>query len=331
MVTSGYNNVAPGDGSGRLFILDANTGALIRSINTGVGTTSTPSGLGRIAGWANFPDNNNTAQRVYGGDLLGNLWRFDVNGDIPLLADPPVYDAQRLATLLDPDGVPQPITSKPELGKIEAYPVVFIGTGQLLGSNDLVSTQTNSLYAIKDRLTDTDYGSPRPLSPAQTDPTPGDFVAQTLTSAICPAESVYCTAGDAIVTASNNAVDFNVNDGWYIDFPVAGERLNTDLRLQLGTLAFNTNTPTTGACVPVGVSFTYFLNYRSGGYVEGTSLLGVRLGDYLSTAPSVVRLIDGTIRGLIRTDEPGTISSPIPFSPGPLDTRRVSWRELVNE
>ncbi|MCP5228670.1 PilC/PilY family type IV pilus protein [Accumulibacter sp.] len=332
IVTSGYNNVAPGDGNGRLFVLNANTGALIRSISTSIGSTTTPSGLARIAGWANFPDNNNTVQRIYGGDLLGNLWRFDVNGDIPLPAVPPalpVYDAQRLATLLDPGGVPQPITSKPELGKIGAYPVVFVGTGQLLGTDDLVTTQTNSLYAIKDRLTDTDYGSPRPLTPAQTVPTPGEFVAQTLTSGICPSGNTFCTAGDSIITATNNAVDFDVKDGWYIDFPVAGERINTDLRLQLGTLAFNSNTPTTGACVPVGVSFAYYLDYRTGGYVDGTSgLLGVRLGDYLSSSPSVIRLQDGTVRALIRTDAPGTLSLPVPTPPLPLDTRRISWREV---
>jgi type IV pilus assembly protein PilY1 len=129
-----------------------------------------------------------------------------------------------------------------------------------------------------------------------------------------------------------NAVDFNTNDGWYIDFPVAGERVNTDLRLQLSTLAFNTNTPTTGACVPVGVSFAYFLDYRTGGAVEGTDgLVGIKLGDYLSTSPSVIRLEDGTIRELIRTDSPDTISAPVPTAPTPLDTRRVSWRELITE
>ncbi|MCP5249718.1 MAG: hypothetical protein H6942_14475 [Candidatus Accumulibacter sp.] len=335
IVSSGYNNISPGDGQGRLFILNADTGALIRSISTGAGDTTTPSGLSRITAWANFPDNNNTAQRVYGGDLLGNVWRFDVNGDIPVPAIPPalpVYDAQRLATLVDANAVAQPITSKPELGMVNGYPVVFVATGQLLGSDDLVTSQGQSLYAIKDRLTDTDYGSPRPLTPAQTTPVPGDFVTQTLTTGVCPTGNAYCTAGDTIVTATNNAVDFHVKDGWYIDFPVAGERVNTDLRLQLGTLAFNTNTPTAGACVPVGVSFAYFLDYRSGGYVDGTSgLLGVRLGEYLSSAPSVIRLEDGTIRELIRTDAPDTISAPVPTAPGPLDTRRVSWRELVTE
>ncbi|NMQ27460.1 hypothetical protein E4Q23_06630 [Candidatus Accumulibacter phosphatis] len=339
IVASGYNNVVPGDGEGRLFILNATSGAVIRTISTEVGDASTPSGLARIAGWANFPDNNNTTQRIYGGDLRGNLWRFDINGDIPVTVEPPVYEAQRLAKLVDAAGVAQPITSKPELGKVGSHPVVFVGTGQLLGSDDLVTAQQQSLYAIKDRLTVTDltadppvygdYGSPRqPLSPPQETPPPGDFVKQTLTSVLCPdSTTLYCT-----VTSSDFAVDFNSNDGWYVDFPVLGERINTDLRLQLGTLAFNTNTPTTGACVPVGVSYAYFLDYRSGGAVEGTDgLVGTKLGDFLSTSPSVIRLEDGTIRELIRTDTPDTISAPVPTAPTPLDTRRVSWRELVTE
>jgi type IV pilus assembly protein PilY1 len=335
LVTSGYNNLSPGDGGGHLFIIRASDGVLLRTISTGAGDTTTPSGLSRISAWANFPDANNTAQRVYGGDQLGNLWRFDVNGDIPQPATPPatpVYDAQRLATLKDPSGVAQPITTRPELGKIGPHAVAFVATGQLLGTDDLVTTQTQTVYAIKDRLLDLDYGSPRPLTPAQTTPTPGVFVAQTLSSSTCQAGNAFCTVGQAIVLGSNNPVDFDVHDGWYADFPVAGERVNTELRLQLGTLALNTNTPTLGACVPVGVSFAYFFDYNCGCPVGGTSgLSGIRLGDYLSSAPSVIRLVDGTIRELIRTDTPGTISTPVPTAPSPLDTRRVSWRELVTE
>ncbi|MBN8455419.1 PilC/PilY family type IV pilus protein, partial [Accumulibacter sp.] len=335
IVTSGYNNITPGDGAGHLFIIRASDGTLLRTISTGVGDTTTPSGLSRISAWANFPDANNTAQRVYGGDQLGNLWRFDVNGDIPLPAVPPatpVYDAQRLATLKDPAGVAQPITTRPELGKVGPHAVMFVGTGQLLGTDDLVNSQTQTIYAIKDRLLDVDYGSPRPLSPPQTTPTPGSFVAQTLTSATCQAGNPFCTAGSAIVLGTNNPVDFDVDDGWYADFPVAGERVNTELRLQLGTLALNTNTPTLGACVPVGVSFAYFFDFDCGCPVDGTNgLSGIRLGDYLSSAPSVIRLVDGTIKELIRTDAPGTISTPVPTAPSPLDTRRVSWRELVTE
>lgn len=343
--SSGYNNYGPGDGVGRLFILNANTGALIRSISTGVGDTTTPSGLGRITAWANYPNYNNFAKRVYGGDLLGNLWRFDVNGDIPTEVDPPVYDAQRLATLKDANGAVQPITSRPEIGKVKDYPVVFVATGQLLGGGDLSTTQRQSIYAIKDRLINEDYGSPRPQTPAQTSPTPGQFVNQTPTNTtllgaplLCSNDDAdatdgdggYCVEGEGIVKSTANTVDFNTKDGWYMDFPVAGERVNTDLRLVQGTLAFNTNTPQSGACVPVGVSYAYFLDYRTGGYVEGSNgLIGVRLGSYLASAPSIIRLEDGTIKELVRTDSATTLVKEVPTAPTLFSTRRISWRELI--
>jgi len=339
IVASGYNNnVSPGDGGGHLFILDAASGERIRTISTGVGNAETPSGLSRIAAWANFPDNNNTALRVYGGDQFGNLWRFDVNGDIPL-ADTPVYDAQLLATLKDAAGVAQPITTKPELGKVGSHPVVFVATGQLLGPDDLGTRQTHSMYAITDRLltgSDGNYGNPRLVS-AQDDeddapPVAGTFVKQELSAGTCPANNAFCTLRNAIVTTSKKAVDFNTHAGWYIDFLEPGERVNTEIRLQLGTLAFNTNKPTGGACQPIGVSFAYFLDYRSGAAVEGTDgIAGVRLGNYLSASPSIIRLENGTIRALVRTDAPSTISAPVPAAPSPFDTRRVSWRELVTE
>jgi len=332
IISSGYNNVSPGDGLGRLYVLNADTGALIRSISTGAGSTTTPSGLSRITAWANFPDSNNTAQRVYGGDLLGNLWRFDVNGDIPSIASPQVYVAQRLATLKDANGVAQPITSKPELAKVKNAAVVFVGTGQLLGSDDLSTTQSQSMYAIKDRLVNDDYGSPRPLSPAQTSPVPGTFIAQTLSTDTCDsANGGFCTVGDAIVNSTNNAVNFTLDDGWYTDFPVAGERVNTDLNLTQGTLAVNTNTPTLGACKPVGSSFAYYLDYRTGGPIEGTDgMVGGKLGNYLSTTSRPVE-VNGKLFALIRTDSPSTKFPPLPVSPTPVPSRRISWRELITE
>jgi type IV pilus assembly protein PilY1 len=50
-----------------------------------------------------------------------------------------VYDAQRLATLKDPAGVAQPITTRPELGKVGPHAVMYVATGQLLGTDDLVN------------------------------------------------------------------------------------------------------------------------------------------------------------------------------------------------
>ena len=94
LVTSGYDNGTDsptksgpatfvanspaGNGKGYLYVLNAATGAIISKISTGVGTAAAPSGLAKIAGY-NVESGGNKVSYVYGGDLLGNLWRFDIN------------------------------------------------------------------------------------------------------------------------------------------------------------------------------------------------------------------------------------------------------------
>ncbi|MEO8385541.1 MAG: PilC/PilY family type IV pilus protein, partial [Betaproteobacteria bacterium] len=128
LVASGYNNVVPGDGVGRLFVLNAGTGAIIRTISTGVGTITTPSGLAKIETFVNNTNTDNSALQVYGGDLLGNLWRFDINDNVGAAG----YDAQRLVTFLNAASTPQPITAKPEVGLVSGETVVYVGTGLFL-------------------------------------------------------------------------------------------------------------------------------------------------------------------------------------------------------
>lgn len=331
LVASGYNNTPPGDGQGRLFILNADTGAVIDSIGTGTGSGTDPSGLAKISAWVNYPSYNNTAQRVYGGDLLGNLWRFDINGSIP----PDGKEAKRLATLKDASNTAQPITSRPELGLVNNKPVVFVGTGQLLGASDLVATNSKqSIYAIKDPLSTDDYGNPRDST--------NNFVKQTMTTDAdgdgtidtCPAGKTYCVEGEIMVSIkTKNEVDWATKNGWYVDLPVGGERINTDMTLLSGSLIFTTNTPQSGACVPAGISYTYALDYLTGGYVEGTNgFVGFHLGDYLSTHPALIKLPSGDIRSLIKGDCPTCLGqTEPPIAPPDLGRRRVSWRELVVE
>jgi type IV pilus assembly protein PilY1 len=331
LVASGYNNVSPGDGEGHLFILDAATGALIRNISTGVGSTGTPSGLAKLSAFATYPEYNNTALRVYGGDLLGNLWRFDINDDVGATG----YDAQLLVALKgrDKEGhvQPQPITSRPELGLINNRPVVFVGTGQMLGASDMGSRDTQSLYAILDPLqecTGACYADPRTL--------PTLFVKQEMTGGgTCPEANPYCPTGASMVTVTDNAVDWGSQNGWYVDFPGEGERVTTSMRLMQGTLAIITNTPQEGACVPVGISFAYFLDYRSGSFVTGTDgLAGHQLGNDLAAAGAYMQTDDGSVVGLVDRDCAGKdCISPTdpPFEPPAYKVRRISWRELIIE
>jgi len=334
LFASGYNNVpnddgAGGDGQGRLYVLNANTGAFIRSIPTGVGNTSSPAGLAKIAAQVVNPAADNTVVAVYGGDLYGNVWRFDINNTVGATG----YDAQLLATLTDSGGNPQPITGKPQVGYVDNNTVVFVGTGSYLAASDISNTNVQSVYAIKDPLTATTTPSTAIYSNIRS--TSSGFVKQTQTNTTCPTgtSTVICEPGDLVRTSTNELVDFSVGPGWYLDLPDAGERANTDLILSLGLLGFNTNVPNVEACNLGGYSFSYSLDYRTGASVasSATGVVAVKLANQLASRPEYVRLTDGTIvqitglsGGDLKTTQP-------PTPPFASVTRRTSWRELISE
>ena len=328
MFASGYNNVSPGDGVGRLYVVNAITGALVTTINgtgiisTGVGSTGTPSGLSRIRAWVDDAMNDNSAVRIYGGDLLGNVWRFDVNNNVGAAG----FDAQRLVTLVDGSGNPQPLTAKPEIGDCSGTAVVFTGTGRYLGASDLANTQQQTFYAIKDGLGSTALTNPRASG--------SRFIPQVETSTTCPpgTSTSICNTGQSVRTSTSDPVNFNTDNGWYIDFPNSGERANTDPTLALGTIAFNTNIPNSSACTVGGNSFRYFLDYCTGAPVSTAgSVVAVSLGNALATRPVIVRLPNNTIVELTQLSDGTTVTSNVPIGAGGIVTRRVSWRELVND
>lgn len=336
MVTSGYNNVSPGNGHGILWVLNAKTGALIKKIDTGAGSTSTtpgcttapcPAGLAKISAYVESGATNNTALRVYGGDYLGNVWRFDVSG---LTASGGTAPVQLLATLADSMGTRQPVTARPEVGKVANQTVVFVGTGAYMGVSDIASTGVQSMYAIKDTLATSGaasglYGSPRSNTCNDTIKT-NCFMKQILQNS------------DKIRLASSSVsypMDFTNMNGWYIDLPVSGERMNTNPDLQLGTLAFTTNIPSTASsCSAGGSSYFNYVDFRTGLGVPGAAqrageLLTNGSTTALATAPTLVRLPNGKIIGITNLSDGSTITTDTPVSPANIRTRRLSWRELI--
>ena len=336
IIASGYNNA---DGVGRVYVLNASTGALIRTISTATGTAATPSGLAKLAARAPTSATDNTVNQVYGGDLLGNVWRFDVNGDIGTTG----YDAQLLVTLKNAGGTVQPITGKPTVASVNNFPLIMVGTGRYLGITDLSDTTTYSMYAIIDRLGTTTLTTPRQ--------TLSGFVQQTLFDGFCPSDapSTLCTQGEVVRTVSSNSVDWSVNNGWYIDFLLGGERSVTDPTLALGTLVFTTIKPqssssgTVSACTGTdtavtATSYVYYLDFLTGGAVTGTkNVVGNLLCTCVATRPSVVRTQTGNVEAIIRTSGGGTGTGTdmgqtsrqdLPYDPGTSSMRRVSWRDL---
>ena len=315
---SGYNNVSPGDGRGRLYVVRANDGVLLRTIDTGAGNTTTPSGMAHIRAWVDRTDVNNTTLRVYGGDNDGNLWRFDVNGDVGASG----YDAQLLATLRDSFGNAQPMTARPELGLVSGKAVVYVGTGRYLGVTDLTDARQQTIYAVKDALGSTGWGNPR---------SSGNFVQQTLTDGTCPTGATVCLPSETVRFGTANPVDFTIGGGWFIDLPASSERANTDPQLALGTLVFTTNIINPGACTVGGTSYINFFDYRTGGPVSSsTGVVSALLGGAVATRTTIIKLPSGKVVGITRLSNSATSIDNLPIDGSGGGARRISWRELTN-
>jgi type IV pilus assembly protein PilY1 len=310
VVTSGYNNA---DGDGHLWVLDANKGTKILEIKTGVGTAASPSGLGRISAWVDDGLNDNTLQRVYGGDMFGNLWRFDINDTIGAAGT----EATALATFLYPGSpaVPQPITTKPELGLVGNVPYVYAGTGRYLGGSDTTDTSKQSLYGLREDLAG-GLGDVR--------------------SKACMVQQTITVINANQRSTSNLPVDPVANCGWFIDFDpggkTPGERINVDPKLQLGVLAVATNIPEKSVCTVGGSSFLYFFDYAKGTFVSTStnSLVGQRIGNSIAVGLNTYRLPDGRVVSTVTTsdDQHPVFDNPENLLIG-AEGKRVLWRELL--
>lgn len=333
LVTSGYNNGtnagdSGGDGLGHLYVIDPKTGDLIKDIpTTGCNSTptTTPCGLAQISAYVENTAVDNQTDFVYGGDLSGNVWRFNLKSN-----NSGSWAVSKLAVLKDASGAVQPVTTTPELAQIKVGGTdkrfVYVGTGQYLGDSDVPcpssgcppgktqnvhATQTQTMYALIDDTTST-----------LTDPVRSVLQQQTLT--VDPADP-----NKRKVTSITP--DWTTEKGWYVDLLRSGERINVDPALASGALIFSSNIPDPTICVPGGSSWLYFLDYATGGLVtqSTTSWSGTAIGQTLSSRPVLIQLPSGKIVVLIRRSDATTIKEDAPLPSTSSGGRRVSWREIL--
>lgn len=294
LLPSGYNNVPESgsyisaDGGGYLFMVDVASGALLQTFATGIGSPSNPSGLAYVNTRVDDIIKDNTSIAAYGGDLMGNMWRFDLSkGTV----------SQVMAL-----GPSQPITTAAEMGLVNDYVVLFFGTGRYLDKTDLDNTAPQTLYAVK-------------------------------------ADNGLASRGNMTQKAINgvgidaSSVNWNTQDGWYLDLPVAKERSNLPPQLFYGTIAFATIIPEASACQPGGSSRMYFLDYKTGGGVDD----GQAVFTFTSAIVgfTVIELPGGTKKLYpIRADGALPIPINMPISTGTSSNsksgHRMMWRELAN-
>lgn len=321
IIASGHNNVSPGDGNGHLFMLDAirgpdrSTGQPLLKLDTTVGgtaggNTATPSGLTKLAAWVDS-ERDNTVKRLYGGDLAGNLWRFE-----------PDASSNRVTRLaqMSAGGTPQPVTAGLAVAQItygtSTYPVVYVATGRYLGTNDLTDTTLQSVYAIKDPMDGSSWGNVH---------TSASFVEQTIS-----------TSGTTR-TISNNPVDWGTKGGWRVDLPSSGERVFADIKLAGTALAVASAIPgSSSLCRSTGgTSWLYLFDSATGSAVSGRSAVGVAYPGGVLMGVTVNYAADGSPIISARGSDGGTLGpdkctacKPSGGASGTL--RRTYWRELVN-
>lgn len=307
LVASGYNNdTGGGDGKGRLYVVNAVTGAKIKEIVTDNSVTDpAKSGIAKISNWVDNTMYDNSTQHVYGGDLDGNVWRFDITTTTGSVV--------KLATLGKVAGAPtQPVTTKPELAevKIGGVPrrVVLIGTGKYFGSSDIATTDKMSLYAIKDDLASPPYGNFR-------------------TNPNVKEQSFSGSAGTRSISYSAMADD---NIGWYMDLDAElGERINVDPKYQMGWWTVPGNIPDPNVCNIGGKSWLYFIDPWPRDTKLAASNQMTLIGNALIVGINTIKLPNGKVVTIVTTSDAKYPQIGNPELPLSSKVRRLYWRELT--
>lgn len=217
------------------------------------GTADAPNGLSTA-----FPadtDGDLIADRVYAGDLLGNMWAFDLSADnsngwkVAYKAGSTPKPLFRACTDGDCTN-PQPITSAPEVIRYtDGQQIVLFGTGSYLDADDVTSTQEQTFYGIFDDGSNT------------VDEDRSELQQQSI-------ELEFYTEGLDYRIFSQNSVDYSTHSGWYIDFNSSnyeGERIISDPFVRNGLVGFTTFTPDNNVCSrDGGDSWFLYLNVLSG-------------------------------------------------------------------
>lgn len=351
---NGYNNTqSDGNqstlGEAVLYIIDIETGALIKKINTEHGMAqsldgTTPNGLASPA--AVDVDGDFITDLIYAGDLQGNMWKFDVqdvnpvNWDVAAAAGP---TPQPLFTAKDASNVPQPITVRPQ---VSHHPdgengfMVFFGTGQYMEVGDNASTppqQVQRFYGIWDEK-GTDTGNHTTVANST-------LQIQTIGTDTFGGQTVRTVSDNPIDVWGSAAGEFM---GWQVDLPLTAEKVVANPLLRTGRVIFTTLVPSDLPCDVGGTSWLMELDFQNGGppdfpvfdlnddgtfndndNANGQVVIGIDPG--LGIMPQPV-ILDDPAKGRelkIATGTGGDVKG-IANNPGPLDpaSGRRSWRQL---
>lgn len=197
-------------------------------------------------------DGDRVIDRVYAGDIRGNMWAFDVSSrntnDWSTVGNRPLFSTSRdrgvgndnrqaitTAPLIARNGDTNTVGNEPNL-------LVFFGSGRILEADDLPRVETQSFYAVWDRgdnrLDRRDLHERRLV---------------VSNDGLTRMQDTQSPFGDPIEWFSENT---NLAEyGWFIDLPVEGERVVTEATLLSGIIFFSSSVPSTSVCSAGGTGF----------------------------------------------------------------------------
>ncbi|SDB02687.1 type IV pilus assembly protein PilY1 [Desulfonatronum thiosulfatophilum] len=252
----------------KLFIVNLTTGARLGAIDTQTGTEAAPNGLSTP-----IPvdiNNDRITDYAYAGDLLGNLWKFDltssnINNPGWGVAYKDGNTLKPLFTARDRNGNVQPITARPVVG---SHPnggkMVYFGTGKFFETGDNVVnniTKHQTFYGIRDT----------------------GFIPQTDRSILKKQHILFegVHYDMPVRVTSNYLVNYTdtsdstdpIRRGWYLDLIkptniLQGERVVSPALLRNGRIILTTMIPSEHPCDFGGSSWLMELDALSGGRLD---------------------------------------------------------------
>ena len=217
------SGVATPDGEGRgLYIVDAQTGALVWSVTPANNSTTNLSEPGLLhsvpAGVAVLDSNGDqVADRIYFGDTGGNLWRVDLSGNALPTSSQDTWQINKLASFSGGSAASdRRFFNRPDVVRIRldrsAVDAIIIGTGDRTNPN--ATDVDNRVYMIHDRETEP-YSTVTPTASACLDPAIDYRCRLPLTE-----DGLY-----PIVEGTDlDEVALGAADGWRFELPYAGEK-----------------------------------------------------------------------------------------------------------
>lgn len=288
IVANGYGS---SNGSAVLFVLDAETGAVIQKIDT-----LATGGNGLSSPVAADLNGDNIVDTIYAGDLKGNLWEFDVSSATASSwsvanSGSPLFVACTTTGTACASANRQPITAKPSIGKVGASQasgvMVYFGTGKYFESTDNIvgtSPQVQSFYGIWDD--DTGTITDRAKLQEQTinfEGTPKNSAGTTKTGLIRVSSRKTVCYSLATVALSNDDTPLitcsstNLKKGWAMNLEIPntatpatpptiaqGERVVSTPVMYRDLILFSTLIPSTDPCEGGGKSRVMILEALTG-------------------------------------------------------------------